>query len=223
MHLAGHAPRRYKLDMAAAKKIVWPDPPPTRERVFAALEEMACDPEVTARLIGLAAGIGPRRVKAILAEEETSLRAELLARRMERARGLLADTDYAISNIALLCGYRDASAFAVRFARQNEGIGPREYRVRRGGARRAGGATGAFRKPAERARARRRGTRQPPMRRKGSLPGAADVGLEQMLNEGRRRLLEAGPGEPYTKAEEAEMMAEFDQHFLREHLDGEEA
>jgi AraC-like DNA-binding protein len=207
--------------MAPAKEILWPDPPSTRERVFIALDEMACDPEVTTSLVGLAAGISARRVKAILAEEQTSFRAELLRRRMDRARELLVETNYAISNVARLCGYRDASTFARRFAEQNEEVGPREFRVRRGGSRRAGGATGAFRKPAERARAKRRGTRRPGMRRKGMLPGASEAGFEQMLNEERRRRLEAGPAEPYTKAEEAEMMAEFEEADLREHLDGE--
>jgi AraC-like DNA-binding protein len=182
--------------MAPAKKLAWPDPPPppsTRERVFGAIEEMAGDPEVSTTLVGLAAGISARRVKAILADAETTFTAELLKQRMVLARRLLSETNYAISNVAELCGYRCASTFAKRFASQNQDLTPRQYRVAKGGRRRAGATTGAFRKPAQRARAEQEGAPGPGMHRVGMLPGTVQVMLADHENGSRRaRLL----GEP---------------------------
>jgi AraC-like DNA-binding protein len=193
LDLSPSQPPRYKLSMAQVKKFGGPsDPgrrPTTADRVVAAIEEMFADPDVTAELVGLASGIGPRRVKALLANEETSLRAELLTRRMEKARKLLVETNFAIDNVAYLCGYKCASTFAKRFAEQHNGQSPRRYRVARGGTPRSGGVTGAFRRPAQRARAREQGNPPPSMSPFRALPGHWQVVLARHQNERRRAQL----------------------------------
>lgn len=168
----------------------------TADRVVATLDEMFADPDVTAELVGLASGIGPRRVKALLAEKETSLRAELLTRRMAKARELLTETNFAIGNVAYLCGYKCASTFAKRFAGQNGGVTPRQYRVAEGGTPRSGGVTGAFRRPAQRARAREQGHPPPSMSPFRALPGHWQVTLARYENESRRAQLRGEKGPP---------------------------
>jgi AraC-like DNA-binding protein len=158
------------------------------ERVTAALDEQFGDPQATAELIGLEAGIGPRRVKGILEDQGTTLRDELLNRRMGRARELLEKSDYAVRFVANMCGYRCQSTFAQRFA-ERHGESPREYRSRRGGKRRAGGPTGAFRKPAQRARARERGEPAPSMSPFRTLPGYNQARFAEWKNECRRARL----------------------------------
>jgi AraC-like DNA-binding protein len=179
--------------MARVKVIAaWPDPgppPTTAERVFSALDDLFGDPQASTELVGLSAGVGSRRVKAILAEKDTTFRAELLQRRMARARELLADTSFAIRNIAKLCGYTCQSTFAKRFAEQNGGVKPREFRVAQGGSPRVGGTTGAFRKPAQRARAQEQGEVPPAMSRWRSLPGTIDACWAERENERRRARL----------------------------------
>jgi AraC-like DNA-binding protein len=172
--------------------------PSTRQRVLAALDELYADPETTAELIGLSAGVSGRRVKAILAEKNTTLRAQLLDRRMARARELLAGGTFAIRNVAYLCGYRCPSTFAKRFAEQHHGISPRRYRAAKGGSLRTGGPTGAFRKPAERARALERGEDPPSMSPWRSLGGSWEVIYAESGNRRRREELRGEkPADPF--------------------------
>jgi AraC-like DNA-binding protein len=185
-------------------RIKFPEPQPAAEptrteKVFAAIDEQFTDPEVTARLIGLQAGIGPRRVKGILAEQETKLRDELSKRRMAKAEELLAKTGFAIRYVARLCGYRCPSTFAKRFAEKHDGLSPRDYRVASGGTRRAGGATGAFRKPAQRARAKKRGEPAPSMSPWRTLNGYWQARYVEWEDERRRAELldEPIPGPPH--------------------------
>jgi AraC-like DNA-binding protein len=202
--------------------------PPTRaERVFAAIDEQFDDPEVTAGLIGLEAGIGGRRVKGILEEEGTSLRIELLKRRMEKADELLSKTSYAITHVAALCGYKDASAFARRFAEHDPGgRTPMQYRVAHGGKRRAGGATGAFRKPAARARALREGEVPPSMAPWRALPGSNRLIVAEFERERRRALLQGKePPKPppslYSSEEDDPFMDAYIDAYLDQVLDEE--
>jgi AraC-like DNA-binding protein len=52
----------------------------------------------------------------------------LVARRIERARQMLAGTDFSLSEIALATGFADQSHFARHF-RQMTGTTPREFRL----------------------------------------------------------------------------------------------
>lgn len=193
MDLAAGAGARYKPFMPRVKAFTDSPPPSTRERVFTAIEEMAGDPEASTTLVGLAAGISSRRVKAILAAANTTFTAELLKHRMVNARELLGGTNFAIANVAALCGYSCPSTFARRFASQNGGLTPRQYRAAKGGPRRAGGATGAFRKPAQRARAAQEGGAGPGMHRPGMLPGTIQALLANYENQVRRARLRGEP------------------------------
>jgi AraC-like DNA-binding protein len=163
------------------------------EQVRAALDRQAGDPEASAELIGLEIGLGPRRVKAILEEQETCLRVELLKRRMAMAEELLAKTDYAVRYVASMSGYRCQSTFARRFAEQHEGKSPRDYRFDIGGTRRVGGTTGAFRKAAKRARARQQGEPAPSMSPWRTLPGHDQARFAEWQNERRRAELRKEP------------------------------
>lgn len=212
--------------MSTKPKIRWPEPvEATRtERVLAGIDDLACDSEVTTDLVGLAAGVGGRRVKAILAAQGTSFRAEVLDRRMARARELLTETNFAIRNVSRLCGYRDPSTFARRFAACHHGLSPKGYRVGHGGSARTGGATGAFRKAAARARAAQEGTPGPDMRRWRSLPGTMDVYWAERANEARRaRLRGTDSGDSWTDPYQGLPGTEFDRLLdLYEEIDGED-
>ena len=77
---------------------------------------------------------------------------------------MLLSSSYTIEQVAYLCGFKDASTFSTKFRAQH-GATPRGWRTHYGGAKRAGGTTGCFRKAAERARARRDGKPLPSMTR----------------------------------------------------------
>jgi AraC-like DNA-binding protein len=59
----------------------------------------------------------------------SSPRSYVLRHRLETAKNLLARTDLPLSDIALRCGFYDASDFGKRF-REQEGLTPRNYRMK---------------------------------------------------------------------------------------------
>lgn len=155
-------PRRQEGDFSPAR------------RVRIALDRGFHDPDFT-ESEAAAAGISPRRLRYVLAEEETTYREQMLVRRMKRAEELLADTTYLIANVAQLCGYRCPSTFTKRF-KEHFRLSPREFRRAKGKSPRAGGITGAARMPSARHRARKEGLPEPPMHRGyGWAPGEAEV------------------------------------------------
>lgn len=147
------------------------------ERIFAAIDEGYGDPDFTMADIAAAVGRSQRRIRAIMAAEpeSTTLTREIHERRMKRAETLLTETNWAIEMIARQCGYRSASSFTRRFRAAHDGVTPVAYRTQGGGTIRAGGPTGAFRKPAERHRAAQRGLAEPSMRRTTDLPGEKEA------------------------------------------------
>ena len=146
-------------------------------RVQLALDAGFHDPDFTEAEAAAAAGMSPRRLRYLLDSEDTTYREQILRRRMQRAEELLASTDYLISNVAQLCGYRCPSTFARRFKEQHSGLSPRQFRVAQGKRPRAGGITGAARSPGARHRAREEGRPEPPMHKTGfnRAPGESEV------------------------------------------------
>jgi AraC-like DNA-binding protein len=118
------------------------------------------DPDMKAKDAAILQGISDRVQRESLEACGTNWRAITSDLRMTRAEGLLAETKYEIWVVARMCGYRSAPAFAKAFAQCN-GASPAEWRVRKGGPARAGGPTGAFYRPAERAKALKAGKKPP--------------------------------------------------------------
>lgn len=147
------------------------------DRVGFALDAGFADPDFTQEEAARLAGMSTRRLRHLLSKAGSSYRAEILERRMAQAEKLLTTTSYLVSAIAELCGYRDPSTFCRRFADTHGDLTPAEYRVGKGGVRRAGGATGAARRPAERRRAMESGAPSPSMRRPGFGPGQEEAWL----------------------------------------------
>jgi AraC-like DNA-binding protein len=116
-------------------------------------------------------GISARVLRESLSACGTSWREITSGLRMARAERLLDETTYEIWAVARLCGYESAPAFASAFAKCHAGCSPARWRVGRGGPARAGGPTGAFYKPASRARALKAGEAPPPSRRSSMSPG----------------------------------------------------
>jgi AraC-like DNA-binding protein len=144
-------------------------------RVRLALDRGFHDPDFTEAEAAASAGVSSRRLRYLLAEEETTYREQVLVRRMKRAEELLAETTYLIANVAQLCGYRCPSTFTKRF-KEHFRLTPREFRRAKGKSPRAGGITGAARMPSARHRARKEGLPEPPMHRAyGWTPGEAEV------------------------------------------------
>jgi AraC-like DNA-binding protein len=165
------------------------------EQIVEVIRERYSDPGLSVRDVARSIGVSERQVRRVFDAGLTSFRAELLKRRMERAAELLAGTVFLISKVARLAGYESAPAFAAAFKRYY-GASPVEWRIERGGPRRAGGPTGAFYKPAEQARARRRGRRSPS--RRTALTGGDDAVLLAKIDEARARLVarEDDAGQP---------------------------
>jgi AraC-like DNA-binding protein len=157
-------PRRERTDLTPAR------------RVGLALDRGFHDPDFTEAEAAAAAGISQRRLRYLLAENETTYREQLLERRMKRAEELLAETNFLIANVARLCGYRCASTFSKRF-KERHSLTPREFRRAKGKSPRAGGITGAARMPSARHRAKQEGLPEPPMHRTGYgwAPGESEV------------------------------------------------
>jgi len=165
------------------------------QQVVEVIGERYSDPGVSVRDVACSIGVSERQVRRVLDAGLTSFREELLKRRMEQAAELLVGSTFLISKVARLAGYESAPAFAAAFKRYY-GVPPVEWRVSCGGPRRAGGPTGAFYKPAERARARRRGRRSP--YRRTALTAGDDAVLLAKIDEARARLAarENGAGRP---------------------------
>lgn len=104
------------------------------------------DPGVTLDDFAAFYDISPRTARRCLsADGGPTWRLELRRLRMQRATELLsnAPSSYLIDDIAALCGYVSAPAFAKAF-RNYSGLTPHEYRRGKGGPTRGGGPTGAF-------------------------------------------------------------------------------
>jgi AraC-like DNA-binding protein len=105
-------------------------PPTTRERAAQLLARRLRDdagvpdlPEVARNL-----GMSERTVRRRLALEQVSFRDLRTAAQLERAAGLLAHSDASLSEIALACGFADASAFG-RAWRRSRGQSPSHSRA----------------------------------------------------------------------------------------------
>lgn len=152
-----------------------PEIPPAL-RVQLALDAGFHDPDFTEAEAAAAANMSPRRLRYLLAAEDTTYREQVLERRMNRGEELLAGSNYLIANIARLSGYRCASTFTQRFKERHSGLTPRQFRVAKGKSARAGGVTGAARSPGARNRAREEGRPEPPMHRTAyGTPGESEV------------------------------------------------
>jgi AraC-like DNA-binding protein len=172
-------PRRRPKDLSPAR------------RVQLALDRGFHDPDFTEAEAAASAGVSPRRLRYLLAEEETTYREQVLVRRMRRAEELLADTTYLIANVAQLCGYRCPSTFTKRF-REHFRLTPREFRRAKGKSPRAGGITGAAKMPSARHRARKEGLPEPSMHRAyGWAPGEEEV-FNAEIDNARRQALAFG-------------------------------
>jgi AraC-like DNA-binding protein len=169
----------------------WADDPDLDpvDRVHFALDAGFQDPDFTQEEAARLAGMGTRRLRYVLAGNDSNYRIEVDKRRMAHAERLLTETNYLVSAVAELCGYRNTSAFCKRFRETHSGLTPARYRVGIAGRpKRAGGPTGAARRPAERAQARREKVREPSMRRDGWGPGqsaAFDAGWDHGVRQAR--------------------------------------
>jgi AraC-like DNA-binding protein len=128
------------------------------------------DPNVRAEDAAVYAGVSARTLRGSLGACGTTWRELVRDLRLERARGLLRTTKHEIWAVARMCGYDSAPAFAKAFRASTE-LAPHEFRRGTGGPARAGGPTGAFYRPAARARALRVGE-EPPTR--SSAPSASE-------------------------------------------------
>jgi AraC-like DNA-binding protein len=175
----------------------------TRRRIDAVIANGYDDPAFGMGDVTAALDLSERRVRDVLDDENTSFRAEVLWRRMAKAKWFVVATQYTVSETAFLCGYRCASTFAARF-RDATGCTPREFRAKFGGVARAGGTTGCFRSPAERARVARQGGVAPTMTRTHPTPGERAMRDHARQHARRRALIrafaQATPQEPDSSA-----------------------
>lgn len=75
----------------------------------------------------------PRQLHRAFSEQEgTTFRSFLMRARMTHAADLLASTDLPVGEVALRCGYRQASHFTKVFKRAYDAT-PSEFRATRGG------------------------------------------------------------------------------------------
>lgn len=127
-------------------------------RALAAMEGAAEQP-LTRGQIAAAAGVGPRQLERLFrAHLGRSPGAEYLRLRLQRARGLLRQSDLGVTEIAVACGFASASHFA-RAYRRRFGLPPREER--RSGAPPASAGSVGDPDPGDQAEA---GRHQPPRR-----------------------------------------------------------
>ena len=112
-----------------------------QEEITLAIAQGFDDPSFTIADVALAVGLSERRVRDILTEHNQSFREEVINRRMIKARWLLTGSPNTVDEIAFLCGYRCPSTFAARF-REANGMTPRAWREREGGAARVSKARG---------------------------------------------------------------------------------
>lgn len=114
-YLARHAPA---ADTALAGRV--------RQAIVHSLAQHPLDKPAMAALLEL----HPRTLQRRLADEGTSFEALRDAARCEAAKRYLADSGYAIAEVAQLVGFSEQSAF-TRFCRAKLGGTPRELRARR--------------------------------------------------------------------------------------------
>ncbi|MDQ0467413.1 GlxA family transcriptional regulator [Labrys wisconsinensis] len=97
-------------------------------RVVEAMEGHLETPLDARRLAGLS-GVSPRQLERLFrAQLKESPSAYYLKLRLERARGLLRQTDMSVMEIAMACGYSSASCLS-RSYRGHFGIAPRQDRI----------------------------------------------------------------------------------------------
>jgi AraC-like DNA-binding protein len=140
-----------------------------RTRARKLMLDQLSDLDLSAASLAADLGIPEKRLHRAFAADNAAIGGEIKSIRMERAKDLLTHTRYLVRFVARLVGYRCTAAFAKAF-RTHTSLTPKQWRIAHGGPRRAGGPTGAFYKPAERARARREGGRPPsrPLNEPGS-------------------------------------------------------
>lgn len=165
-----------------------PEPTSAQRRHAAAARHYAerhfTDPGLRAEDAAIFSNISERIQRESLTACGESWRVILLDLRLERAAQLLSSTNHEISIVARMCGYLSAPAFAKAFGARFKAT-PREFRRGKGGVARAGGPTGAFYRPAARARALRLGD-EPPRRSRGNAGDEALVAVQ--VDEARERL-----------------------------------
>lgn len=96
-----------------------------------AIDRNLGDPQLDSETVAHAAGISVRYASQLLSEEGTTIQRQILTRRLEQCRRLLADPAQAhrsIIEIAMSWGFSDASHFGRRF-REAFGVSPRDYRA----------------------------------------------------------------------------------------------
>ncbi|ANY25121.1 MULTISPECIES: AraC family transcriptional regulator [Gordonia] len=86
------------------------------------------DPDHTIALVAAEVGMSMRYVHKLFSTTGTTPRAWLYARRLDRARALLAQTDLCVADICAQVGFRDASHFSRAFSR-TFGVSPSRYRA----------------------------------------------------------------------------------------------
>lgn len=113
------------------------------------------DPKLTAGAVAEALRVSEKTLFRAFAH--VGFKSALLELRMAEAELLLGNTVHSVATVARLAGFSSPSAFSHRFKSSHQGKAPAEWRVANGGRARSGPATGAFWRPAARARAERRG------------------------------------------------------------------
>jgi AraC-like DNA-binding protein len=172
-----------------------------REQARALMKDQLSDLDLSAASLAADLGISEKRLHRAFAAGTSSVGTELKSLRMERAKRVLVTQAYLVRHVARLVGYRSPAAFTAAF-RQHTSLTPRQWRSAHGRSPRAGGTSGAFYKPAERAQARRQG--RPVPQRPVTDPGswaAFDADLREAARWSARR-----EGEPAPTSQSIESM-----------------
>jgi AraC-like DNA-binding protein len=136
-------------------------------------------------------GVTERTIRRDLARNGHGDTWENLVRacRIATAQALLANTRLTIDVVARKSGYDSPTSFAAAFRRETN-LSPVQWRLANKGPRRAGGPTGAARRPAQRARALEEGTTPPSMTRRWGAD--YDALMDAEITDARTRLREDG-------------------------------
>jgi AraC-like DNA-binding protein len=105
-------------------------PAACRAAARAFIEDRMSDPGLTAAQVAAAAGVSERTLSRIFAADGTSIPRQVLARRLQLARAMLADpatAGRAVSDVAARCGFTSAAHFSHAF-RQHFGLRAGEIR-----------------------------------------------------------------------------------------------
>ncbi|WP_288813742.1 helix-turn-helix transcriptional regulator, partial [uncultured Gordonia sp.] len=86
------------------------------------------DPDHTIALVAAELGMSVRYVHKLFSTTGTTPRAWLYARRLEKARALLARSELGVADICAQVGFRDPSHFSRAFSRAF-GVSPSRYRT----------------------------------------------------------------------------------------------